>query len=105
VRAARAGTLEIVDAAARTLVALDRQRLPRGTFSYARQTARVDVRLALDQPNGQDFEEFTGFLGSTPPTPAPDPAAGTAELRKELQNQAVRMRQLELAIAGLRRLR
>jgi proteasome lid subunit RPN8/RPN11 len=105
VRTARSGTLEIAEASARTVVALDRQRLLSGIFSYARQTARVDVRLTLDQPNGKKFEEFTGFLGSAPPTPAPDPAAVTAELRKELQDQAVRMRQLARAIARLRRLR
>jgi len=102
VRAAQGGTLEIVDAAASTVVVLDRQQLLSGTFSYARRSARVDVRLALDQPHGKKFEEFAGFLGGTPP---PDPAAVTAELRKELQDQAVRMRQLERAIADLPPLR
>jgi proteasome lid subunit RPN8/RPN11 len=101
VRAARAGTLEIVDAGATTVVALDRRRLLSGTFSYARQSGRVDIRLALDQPNGKKFEEFTGFLGA-PPAPAPNTAIATAELRKELQDQSVRMRRLEQAIAGLR---
>jgi proteasome lid subunit RPN8/RPN11 len=102
VRVAQAGALEIVDAETRTVVVLDRQQLASGTFSYARRTARVDMRLALDQPDGKKFEEFTGFLGSTPP---PDPAAVTAEIRKELQGQAVRMRHLQRAIAGLPTLR
>jgi proteasome lid subunit RPN8/RPN11 len=102
VRTARSGTLEIVDASVRTVATLDRQRLLSGTFSYVRQTARVDVHLTLDQPNGKKIEEFAGFLGSTPPTPVPDAAVVTAELRKELEDQAVRMRQLERDVAGLR---
>ena len=97
VRTASGGTLEITDGASKADVPLDAQRLRGGTFSYARQTVRVDVRLALELPDGKKFEEFTTFLGA-PVVPAADPAT----LRRDLQNQAVRTRQLERAVADLR---
>lgn len=93
IQAAEAGTLEIADGATHTVVALEKQRLRSGTVSYARIGARVDVRLALRQPGGKVREEFTSFLGQ----------AGAPELRRELQDQVVRTRKLERAVADLRR--
>ena len=94
IRSAEAGTLEIADGATHTVVALEKQRLRSGTVSYARIGARVDVRLTLRQPGGKIHEEFTSFLGQ----------AGAPELRRELQAQAVRTRELERAVADLRRI-
>jgi proteasome lid subunit RPN8/RPN11 len=104
VRSAAGGTLEIADGAARTAVALDGRRLKSGTFSYARQTARVDVRLALDRPDGGKFEEFTCFLGQAPASkPSPEEAAAeAARLRQELRDQAARARQLRRTIDDMR---
>jgi len=99
IRSAEAGTVEITDGAIRTVVALEKQRLRSGTVSYARVGARVDVRLALRQPGGKVCEAFTTFLGRAS-EPAPD--ASTATLRRELQNQAARTRDLERAVANLR---
>jgi proteasome lid subunit RPN8/RPN11 len=99
IRSAEAGTLEITDGAAHTVVALEKQRLRSGTVAYARIGARVDVRLALRQPGGKIFEEFTTFLG---PAGGPQPDASLAALRRKLQDQAVRTGQLESAVAGLR---
>ena len=93
IRSAEAGTLEIADGATHTVVALEKQRLRSGTVSYARIGARVDVRLTLRQNGGKIHEEFTSFLGQ----------AGAPELRRELRNQAVRTRELERAVADLRR--
>lgn len=100
VRSASGGTLEITDGTAKTLVALDRKRLQEGTFSYARQTPRVDIRLALDQPDGRKQEELTSFLGQAPaPKPSADStAADRAKLRQELEDQAARTLQLKRAI-------
>jgi proteasome lid subunit RPN8/RPN11 len=63
IRSAEEGTLEITDGATHTVIALEKQRLRSGTVSYVRIGARVDVRLALRQPGGKIFEEFTTFLG------------------------------------------
>ena len=100
IRSASGGTLEITDGAAKTVVALDRKRIQEGTFSYARQTPRVDVRLALDRPDGAKLEELTSFLGQAPP---PKPSADStaedrARLRQELEDQAARTRQLKWAV-------
>jgi proteasome lid subunit RPN8/RPN11 len=99
IRSAEAGTLEIADGATDTVVALEKQRLRSGTVSYARVGARVDVRLALRQPGGKVYEEFTSFLGQAS---EPQPDASTVGLRQGLQDQAVRTRELERAVANLR---
>jgi hypothetical protein len=104
VRTATGGILEITDGDHKTVVALDGKRLQGGTFSYVRQTPRVDVRLALDRPNGVKFEEFTSFLGQAPPVKQGNTQAAdddTARLRKELQDQAERTRKLERAIKDM----
>jgi proteasome lid subunit RPN8/RPN11 len=96
VRNAASGALEITDGGAKTLISLDPPHLRSGSVSYARQSARVDVRLLLTQPDAKAFEELTTFLGSAPP--AEDPPAGSATLRRQLQRQAARTRQLQRAI-------
>jgi len=97
IRSAEAGTLEIMDGTARTVVALDKRRLRGGTISYVRTGARVDVRLSLRQPDGKVSEEFTSFLGQ-----AGQPDTSQASLRRDLQDQAARTRELERAVADLR---
>jgi hypothetical protein len=89
IRSAEGGTLEIADGATRTVVALEKQRLRSGTVSYARIGARVDLRLALREPGGKVREEFTSFLGQ-------------AGAPKQEQDLAVRLQELERAVAGLR---
>ena len=98
IRSAEAGTLEITDGAKHTVVALEKHRLRSGTVSYARISARVDVRLALRQPGGQIREEFTTFLGEAG---GPLPVASAANLRRGLRDQAVRTSELERAVADL----
>ena len=93
IRSAQAGTLEIVDGAAHTVVALDQRRLRAGTVSYARIGARIDVSLTLPAAGGDIYEEFTSFAGQAAP-----PASGA----RELQEQDVRLRELEKQVAGLR---
>lgn len=61
IRAAEAGTLEIVDGTTRTVVALEKQRLRSGTVSYARAGARVDVRLALREPGERSTKSSPAF--------------------------------------------
>jgi proteasome lid subunit RPN8/RPN11 len=100
IRSAETGTLEITDGETHTVIALDKQRL-RGTLSYARIGGHVDVRLALHEPGGLVRQEFTTFVGHAS---EPQPDAPTAALRRELADQAVRTRELERAVADLRRI-
>lgn len=102
IRSAAAGTLEITDGARHSVVALDRGMLQRGTVSYARQTARVDMRLTVGRPDGKKFEEFASFLGGAASKPATDRSADTETLRKELHDQTIRTRRLERAIGEMR---
>jgi proteasome lid subunit RPN8/RPN11 len=99
IRSAEAGTLDIADGATHTVVALEKQRLRGGSFSYVRTGARVDIRLAVRQPGGRVYQEFTGFLGKAG---EPQPGASALELRHDLQDQAVRIAALEDSVASLR---
>lgn len=89
VRRAAGAKLFITDGTERLFVSLDSQRLRRGTVSYARQSGRVELRLALAEPDGRTFEQKTIFFGAPPPeedaaqlsasaqaaAPTPSPAA------------------------------
>jgi hypothetical protein len=96
---AEGGTLQIADGATRTVIALEKQRLRRGTVSYVRIGARVDVRLALQEPGGDAYEEFTSFVGLAGGRGSD---GSMARLRGELQDQAGRMREVERAVPDLR---
>lgn len=63
VRYAREGTLFITDGAEKLFVTLDAAHLRRGRVSYARQTGRVEFRMALKQPDGQVIEQKAVYLG------------------------------------------
>jgi len=63
VRTARSGTLEIQDGTSRSTAPLSAENLLNGTFTYARQNERVDVRLTLERPDGSRVQESTGFSG------------------------------------------
>ncbi len=66
VRRATAAKLFITDGPGRWFVNLDSNRLRRGTVSYARQTGRVELRLALAEPDGRTFEQNAIFYGAPP---------------------------------------
>ncbi len=66
VRRATAGKLFITDGPGRWFVNLDSNRLRRGTVNYARQTGRVELRLALAEPDGRTSEQNAVFYGAPP---------------------------------------
>lgn len=68
VRRATGAKLFITDGPERLFVSLDGSRLRSGTVSYARQTGRVELRLALTGPNGETIEQKAIFFGA----PLPD---------------------------------
>jgi hypothetical protein len=66
VRRATGAKLFIIDGAQRLYVKLDGTRLQRGTVNYPRRSDRVDLRLALAQPDGRMVEQQATFLGTRP---------------------------------------
>ena len=56
----------IIDGAQRLYVKLDGRRLRRGTVNYPRRSDRVELRLALAEPDGRMVEELATFVGTLP---------------------------------------
>lgn len=104
VRQALRGALEIVEGPDTAVVMLDPTRLKAGSFTYARRSDRVDVRLKLEQPGGGRVEQYAGFLGAAPP-----PGSTDAELRRQRDVLAEELREARLHLLNqellIRRLR
>ena len=89
VRDAEQGSLVIEDGPVPRAILLDPAHLRTGTFTYGRQTERVDVALTVHGPTSQTVREVATYLGNLPPT---DPAGGkqrddaTKELRGRTKN-------------------
>jgi hypothetical protein len=66
VRRATGAKLFIIDGAQRLYVKLDGRRLRRGTVNYPRRSDRVELRLALAEPDGRMVEELATFVGTLP---------------------------------------
>jgi len=86
VRLATNAKLFITDGAERLFVTLDSWRLRRGTVSYARKSGRVELRMALTQPDGRLIEQDAVFFGAPLPdedapqlSAAAEPAAPATE--------------------------
>jgi hypothetical protein len=80
IMSAEAGTLEITDGAAHTVVALNKRQLRSGTVGYVGIGARVDVRMALHEPEGKAGEAFTTFLGQAGDRSSPEGASAPLAL-------------------------
>jgi hypothetical protein len=103
--------LEILDSgAALRALPLDDAHLESGTFTYARQGERVDVALAIDQPNGKSVRESTTFLGKLPDKPEDatalrrqrdDLARQNTQLAADLRTAVERARKADKALADL----
>jgi len=104
VRNAEGATLLILDGnTAPQNVLLDATHLRTGTFTYGRQSERVDVALTLRGTAGQTAREVSTFLGKLPEPAVSargDPAAAKAiEQNKELRD---RNKKLEKTVDDLR---
>jgi hypothetical protein len=92
---ASAGTLEIVDGQDKRNIPMDRSELAQGSFTYARQSGDVQVRLTVTGSGGQPMVEASRFLGAAPGPPPGD----TNEMdalkveRDALQDEVTRLRQ------------
>jgi proteasome lid subunit RPN8/RPN11 len=90
VRRATGASLEIVDGGPPpSSITLDVQHLASGVFTYGRRTARVDVTLVLDQPDGTKVRQVTSFLGQKPPAPAALASSAQANQDREEMLQLV----------------
>lgn len=72
IRLASGAKLFITDGNDRIYVKLDGARLRRGTVSYARQSDRVELRMALAEPDGKLVEEQATYIGARPVSPRTD---------------------------------
>ena len=66
VRRATGAKLFIIDGSQRLYVRLNGARLRRGSVNYSRRSDRVDLRLALAQPDGRLVEQQATFVGTRP---------------------------------------
>jgi hypothetical protein len=78
VRGATGAKLFITDGRERLFVSLDNRHLQRGGVSYARRTERVELRMALAEPNGRTIEQTAIFFGAPIPDETPRQLAATA---------------------------
>ena len=122
IRNATDGLLEITEAGLPQVTQLNPAQLRTGTFTYARQSKKVSVKLTAHQPLGQPVREAAMFVAgdAPPPVKAPsDPglrkerddlarrldAAGkeAARLRSDLAAQNARNRKLDQTVQDLRK--
>jgi proteasome lid subunit RPN8/RPN11 len=110
---ARDAVLEITEGEATQAIQLDSAHLRAGSFTYARQAEKVDVKLIVNQPNAPDVREVTSFLGKLPdPKPSvEDPevqkqrdelARQAAKLKLDLNWQALKTKKLEKDLQSMR---
>jgi hypothetical protein len=112
VKEAARGSLEISDGGESKTMALSREMLASGNFTYVRKTGDVEVRMTVETPEGARWQEASRYLGRPPAAVvASDPATGTAptgtdtqlpaadeevtRLRQENARQAARIQQLQ----------
>jgi proteasome lid subunit RPN8/RPN11 len=110
VRTAARGVVTVVDGTAKREIELGRQALDAGSFTYGRQSQRVDVELRLVQPGGAETRETGMYVGALPPSPDSSPDAPAvrpsdpegARLRTELRTLQEQNRKLQRTIDELR---
>ena len=109
VRQATGAILEIDDGPVPRNIPLDALQLQAGVFTYGRRGERVEVKLSIHLPHGQQARETASFLGKLPGrTPPPeDPeirkqrdalAAEAAKLKSDLAAEVARTRKLEQSL-------
>jgi proteasome lid subunit RPN8/RPN11 len=108
------GALSIRDGQAPRAFPLTPQDLEHGAFTYQRTSDDVEVRMSVENANGEKVEETSTFLGLTPVKSDSDEKTKAAEkersdlqaeidrLRHENAAQAARIQELERTLAILR---
>jgi len=90
---ASGGTLEIVDGQDKRDIPMNRRELAQGSFTYARQTGDVQVRLSVNASGGQPMVEASRFLGAAPAQGDTNEAEELKVERDALQDEVTRLRQ------------
>jgi hypothetical protein len=92
IRNASEGTLEITDGKDMRTVMLSKDTLSRGSFTYERLSGDVQVRLEVQNANGEKTQEASRFLG-TPPRTADANEMDTLKLERDaLKDELTRLR-------------
>jgi hypothetical protein len=101
-----AGVLEISDGGPLpNSIPLDLAHLQTGSFTYARQSEKVDVKLIVRWPDGQESREVATFLGKLPERKAPAEDEAARKQREELAAQAEKLKtDLNWQVARTRKL-
>jgi hypothetical protein len=89
---AAAGTLEIVDGQDKRDIPLNHSELAQGSFTYARQSGDVQVRLTVTGSGGQPMVEASRFLGAAPAQGDTNEAEELKVERDALQDEVTRLR-------------
>lgn len=87
------GLLEIHDGQAPVEFKLEREKLRRGTFSYARKSGDLELRLTVYRANNPPLQESARFVGPPPGRPPADDSAEVRRQRDSLQTEADRLRE------------
>ena len=94
VRQSKDAVLEIADGGPLPRsIPLDFAHLQTGTFTYARQSEKVDVKLIIRRPEGPELREVTTFLGKLPERKPPPEDAAAKKQREDLAAQAAKLKQ------------
>jgi hypothetical protein len=105
--------LEITDGPLPVAIQLDAAHLETGSFTYARATEKVDVKLIVHRKDYPDLREIASFLGKLPNRqPAEDAEAQqkqrdetekqSAKLKSDMNAQAAKTRKLEKEVESMR---
>lgn len=90
---AAGGTLEIADGPQTRTIPLKPADLALGKFSYKRDTGDIQVRMAVDEPDGKKVQEASRFLGPAPPKANDDELKTLQQRKDELEAEVGRLRQ------------
>ena len=113
VRNASDALLEITAGPLPVAIQLDTAHLETGSFTYARTTEKVDVKLIVHRKDGPDLREIASFFGKLPiRQPAEDPevqrkqsdetAKQAAKMKADMSAQAAKTRRLEKEVQSMR---
>jgi hypothetical protein len=97
--------LEITDGPVPVAIQLDAAHLETGSFTYARTTEKVDVKLIVHRKDGPDVREIAGFLGKLPDRPPavdPETVKEAAKLKDDMNAQAAKTKKLEKEVQSMR---
>ncbi len=106
VRRATGGTLTIHDGPMIHAIELDAAHLQAGSFTYGRQSERIDIAIALNGPGGAHIREVTTYLGplpERPPAPEEPLRKQNQKLSVDLNAERARSKKLQDAVNKLTR--